>query len=240
MRFGSLLLDLFFPADCRICKEPLKWNENYICQGCFSKIEPLKPPLCAKCGRHIESGIICSSCKNRRIYFERARSYGEFSGVLQEAIHLLKYEKKLILVNKLASLMDGVIDLFESDFHYLVPVPIHKNKRRKRGFNQTELLGNFLSKVRGTPVLPGLTKEIDTPPQIDLDYSARMQNVKDSFRWKGDKRQIEGKRLLLIDDVMTTGSTVNECSKVLMAEGAESVCVLTLASVSAGGIPKRS
>jgi ComF family protein len=230
MRFASLLLDLFFPADCRICKEMLGCNENYICKDCFDKIEPLKPPLCVRCGKHIDGGIICLSCKSRRIYFERARSYGEFSGVLKESIHLLKYEKKLILVDKLANLMDGVIDGFESEFHYLLGVPIHKNKERKRGFNQTELFCDFLSKTRGIPVLPGLAKKIDTPHQVGLDHAARMQNVKDSFRWRGNKRQIEGKRLLLVDDVMTTGSTVNECSKILMAEGAESVCILTLAS----------
>lgn len=230
MKFGSFLLDLFFPADCKTCKELLKWNENYICKGCFDKIEPLKPPLCVKCGRHIDGGIICFSCKSRRIYFEKARSYGEFSDVLKEAIHLLKYEKKLILADKLANLMDGVVDLFEKEFHYFLPVPIHKSKQRKRGFNQTELFCDFLSKNRGIPILSGLIKETDTSQQVDLDRSARMQNVKGSFRWKGDKRQIEGKRLLLIDDVMTTGSTVNECSQILMAEGAESVYILTLAS----------
>ena len=230
MEFGSFLLDLFFPADCKTCKETLRWNENYICKSCFDKIEPLKPPLCGKCGRHIDGGIICFSCKSRRIYFEKAKSYGEFSGVLKEAIHLLKYDKKLILVDKLANLMDGIVDLFEGEFHYLVAVPIHKKKQRKRGFNQTELLSDKISKMRGIPILSGLTKEIDTPHQVGLDYSERMQNVKGSFRWKGNKKQIEGKRLLLIDDVMTTGSTVNECSNVLMAEGAEVVCILTLAS----------
>jgi len=230
MRLLSSFLDLFFPADCRTCKEPLEWNENYICKGCFDKIEPLKPPLCVKCGKHIDGGIKCLSCKGRRIYFEKARSYGEFSDVLKEAIHLLKYEKKIILADKLANLMDGVVDLFESEFSYLLPVPIHKNKQRKRGFNQSKLFCDFLSKTRGIPVLSGLTKEINTPQQVGLNHSERWQNVKDSFRWKGDKKQIEGKRLLLIDDVMTTGSTVNECSKVLMAEGAESVYVLTLAS----------
>ncbi len=230
MRFGSLLLDLFFPADCKVCKELLIWNENYICKSCFDKIEPIKPPLCIKCGKRIPGGIICLSCRSRRIYFEKARSYGGFSGVLKEAIHLLKYDKKLILADKLANLMDGTLDLFEAEFHYLLPVPIHKKKQKKRGFNQTELFCDFLSKNRGIPVLSGLIKETDTHQQVGLDHIARMQNVKGSFRWKGDKRQIEGKRLLLIDDVMTTGSTVNECSQILMVEGAESVYVLTLAS----------
>ena len=225
-----MLLDLFFPADCKVCKELLIWNENYICKSCFDKIEPIKPPLCIKCGKRIPGGIICLSCRSRRIYFEKARSYGGFSGVLKEAIHLLKYDKKLILADKLANLMDGTLDLFEAEFHYLLPVPIHKKKQKKRGFNQTELFCDFLSKNRGIPVLSGLIKETDTPQQVGLDHIARMQNVKGSFRWKGDKRQIEGKRLLLIDDVMTTGSTVNECSQILMVEGAESVYVLTLAS----------
>ncbi len=223
----SLLMDFFLPSDCKICKSPLEYEETYICKTCFSRIEEIKPPICSKCGRPSKT-TFCSECYRKRRYFKMARPYGVFEGVLKEAIHLFKYEKKEGLSKGLGILMCRTLNGLSWNFDYIVPVPLHKKKEKARGFNQTGLLGEYISKRRNIPLFPGLIKTLDTPSQVGLPYNERRTNIMDCFTLKYTER-IKNKSILLIDDVMTTGTTIEECSKVLLAGGAKDVYVLCLA-----------
>jgi ComF family protein len=222
----SSLLDLIAPTECKIkgCNSPLKWNERYICSLCLNKIRPIEPPYCSKCGKPINEGRICVECQRMRKYFSYARVYGRYEGVLKEAIHLFKYEKKRVLSNVLGELLDNIFD-GKSDIHHIVPVPLSKKRKRERGFNQTELLARVLSRKRGIPIFLGLLKVVDTPPQVGLPLRERKKNLKDSFVCK---EYLNGNSVVLIDDVITTGATVNECSKALLKAGAKRIFVLAL------------
>ncbi|MEW6680549.1 MAG: ComF family protein, partial [bacterium] len=214
----SLLLDFFLPSDCEICKMPLEYDEAYICKTCFSKVEEIKPPICRRCGRPSFS-IFCLECRRKRRYFKRAMFCGTFSGVLKEAIHIFKYEKKQGLSNCLGNLMCRALDRTGWNFDVITAVPLHKKKEKARGFNQTRLLAEIISKKRNLPLFNGLKKRINTPSQVGLPYNERRANVIDCFTLK-DKEKIKGKSILLIDDVMTTGTTIEECSKILLEGGA--------------------
>lgn len=223
----SILFDLFLPSDCKICKNPLEYNEKWICNRCFSQIKEILPPICNRCGRPSQIHL-CSECQKKRRYLKRVRAYGIFEGVLKEAIHLFKYEKKDGLSNMLGGLMFKLLDKEKWDFDYIVPVPLHKKKEKARGFNQAMLLAEFISKRKNIPIFKGLKKTINTPPQVGLSYHERRTNILDCFTLK-DNKKIEGKSILLIDDVITTGTTIEECSRVLTKGGAKDVYGLCLA-----------
>jgi len=227
MKFISLVIDLFLPADCKVCKGPLEYNESYICNRCLSRIEQIQPPFCNRCGKPCKT-TFCSECQKKRRYFKRAREYGVFEGVLKEAIHIFKYEKKEGISNALGDLMCRTLDNLSWNVDYIVPVPLHKKKERERGFNQTRLLAEFIKRKRNIPLFDGLIKKINTPSQVGLSYEERRKNLVDSFSLR-NKEKIKDKSILLIDDVMTTGTTVDECSKILMEGGAKDVFVLCLA-----------
>ena len=150
--------------------------------------------------------------------------YGIYEGVLKESIHLLKFNSYKRLSKPLASLMS---DLPFEKVDGIVPVPLHIKGLQQRGFNQTAALGRHLSKQSGVALMLDVLRKIkETLPQTDVTGKERMKNVKDAFLVSGN---VEGLSLLLVDDVITTGSTVMECSRVLMKAGAKSVTVAALA-----------
>ncbi len=160
-----------------------------------------------------------------------ARAVGYYEGPLREAIHRWKYEEKSYLTSffgeKLAERFRQYWDPQSIDL--IIPVPLHSKRLRERGFNQALLLAMELSRRTRLPYSKGLLrKRIPTPPQVNLSGEEREKGVKGSFHLQRDE-EIEGKSILLIDDVYTTGATVNECSKVLLKAGAERVDVLTIA-----------
>lgn len=223
----SLIFNFFLPCSCKICKNPLEYGEKWICKACFLNTEEIKPPICNRCGKPSNTHL-CSECQKKRRYFKRARSYGVFGGVLKEAIHIFKYEKKEGLSEYLGILMCKALDRCEWGFDHIVPIPLHKKKERVRGFNQTRLLAEFISKKKNVSLFLGLKKTMDTAPQVGLSYDERRRNIVDCFTLKDEKR-IKDSSVLLIDDVMTTGTTIEECSKVLLEGGAKDVYCLCLA-----------
>ncbi|HAW49971.1 TPA: ComF family protein [bacterium] len=225
----SLLIDFFLPADCKICKSPLEYDEKYICAQCILKIERINPPICKKCGVPSLNGGFCYECHRRRRYFKEARMFGVFNGNLKEVIHIFKYEKKQALSYQLGLLMYDLLQGLNWEFDCIAYIPLHKKKEGQRGFNQTKLLSEVISKKRNIPILKGLIKAIDTPSQVGLSYDERCKNVIETFLWKGDKNMVKGKTILLIDDVFTTGTTVEEVSKTLLYSGCKDVFVLCLA-----------
>lgn len=158
--------------------------------------------------------------------FEYARSYGIYDGALEEAIRLLKYHGVRRLSIPLSELL---LELQMPEIDVVIPVPLYKKRLKERGFNQSALIARNISKRINKPLLiNSLIKIRDTLPQVGLNVNERRRNVKGAFSVR-DARGIYKKNILLIDDVLTTGSTVRECSKVLKKAGAENIHVITIA-----------
>lgn len=173
---------------------------------------------------------LCGRCLKKAPPFRAARSAGIYDGVLLEAIHRFKYNGKTSLAKPLTMIMADVFPAIECDL--IVPVPLHKTRLKERGFNQSLLLAKGLVRIYNRPMdYLNLERIRATEHQINLKGKERLMNVKDTFAVK-DKAPFRDKRILLIDDVYTTGATVAECSKTLKKAGAKSVDVLTLARVA--------
>ena len=174
-----------------------------------------------------EYSNVCGQCLKKTPPFSTVINYGLYEGVLAEAINQLKFHGVKRLSKPLGGLLQS-LNLPRTD--YIIPVPLSLRSLRERGFNQSLLIARVISKSVKVPLaIDTLLKKKETPPQIGLSARERLSNLKNAFEVKG---YIKGLRLLLIDDVMTTGATVTECSKQLIKAGAEDVIVLTLARSS--------
>jgi len=229
------LVNLVYPLSCQVCKSPLEAeNDRYLCEACWEKIRHNPPPFCGKCGRSLPAGdvtSICGGCKENNYHFNRAGAPCLYEGVVKECIHLLKYGRKLCLVGALSKLM---IEFMRShfglnDFDLIVPVPLHGVKLREREFNQAELLARQIKARFDIPISSNNLKKVKSgPPQTTLSRRERLSNPKGAFKVRRPS-SFRRKSILLVDDVFTTGSTANECSRALLEAGAKKVDVLTLA-----------
>ena len=235
------LLNLVFPLNCKICKTPIRESKGYsICEDCFKTIKLIEQPYCVKCGKPLipteffiqNREILCFDCKNKKYSFEFSRSTGVYDKVLKKCIHLFKYYGEKKLAKPLGKLMVDYLvknDEFKKRIDLIIPVPLHKNDLRKRGFNQSILLGrvvgNYFSISVGEKVL--IKKKL-TPFQANLSKKEREKNILRAFLVEKPK-EIKGKNILILDDVFTTGATVEECTKELMKARAKNIFVLTLA-----------
>jgi len=166
-------------------------------------------------------------CRNGLTGFDAAFAYGEYEGALRKLIHEFKYSRVTPLAGKLGPLLSRALPR-EQSFDVIVPMPLHWRKRLERGFNQSELLARVLSRRTGIPVANALRRRKGTVPQAGLTRSQRRTNVAGAF--EADQRErIDGRHVLLIDDVLTTGATASACASVLKRAGARRVTVLTLA-----------
>ena len=231
------LLDALFPPRCAAC---LGWSRAPFCAACAPQLRPIGAPLCKNCGAPFDplafAASQCAQCRERPPQFGAARAAFHFDGPMREAIHRLKYNEKAALAARLAPLLeqilanDAVLSPLRPDF--LVAVPLHPRRLKKRGFNQSHLLALELSRICRIPLAAPLRRTRNTTPQVELKSAERAKNVRGAFEidaalWA----KIGGKnaRFLLIDDVITTGSTLGEAAKVLKKAGASEVCALTLA-----------
>jgi len=235
------LLNFIFPLDCKMCEKPIRESKGYsICEDCFKTIELIERPYCIKCGKPLipsvffkqNREILCLDCKRKKYSFEFSRSTGIYDKVLKKCIHLFKYYGEKKLAKPLGKLMVDYLvknDEFKKKIDLIIPVPLHKNDLRKRGFNQSILLGrvvgNYFSISVGEKVL--IKKKL-TPFQANLSKKEREKNILRAFLVEKPK-EIKGKNILILDDVFTTGATVEECTKELMKARAKNIFVLTLA-----------
>jgi ComF family protein len=206
-----------------------------MCPDCHKAIRPVRPPYCPHCGLPYPSGDkeghLCAPCLKQRWYFEIHRTCALYEGALKEAIHRFKYGGVFPLVSVFGDLLQPAFQNLTRDYpvDVMVPVPLHIRRLRERGFNQTLLLVKELNKRTGIPYEERALKKIkDTPVQITLKKRERRKNLTGAFQVK-DQQAIKGKTVVLVDDVYTTGATVNECSRALLKAGAERVAVLTVA-----------
>jgi ComF family protein len=230
------IVDLLFPPVCHLCREFIPAaGEVKLCAGCLAKAPPLLSPKCKCCGCHYDSPIgedhLCGSCITDPPPYSAARAALLFEGSSRELIHQFKYGKRVILRRPLGLLAVSYLDDFAMEFgaDLILPVPLHVKRLRQRGFNQAILLGEIFAKRWGVPLSRNNLKRIRwTEPQVNLGATERAANVKGAFALANEK-EIPGKRIFLVDDVYTTGSTAKECSRVLMKAGAAEVAVLTVA-----------
>jgi ComF family protein len=233
--FIERLFQFFLPLQCHCCEKFLEEREKGICPDCLSKIHWIEPPFCSVCGTPFASKEVgnhpCGGCVTKRKYFTMARALGYYEGSLQEAIHQWKYEGKTSFNPIFGEWMaEGLNRYWDPGlFDLLIPIPLHRERLRERGFNQALLLAKELNRRTGIPYRKRvLRKKRPTIPQVNLSGAEREKGVRGSFHVI-EREELEGKSVLLVDDVYTTGATVNECSKVLLAGGAARVDVLTLA-----------
>lgn len=226
------LRDLFFPAHCAGCAVAVE--AGWFCPDCAREIRPVPEPRCEICSQPYAGTMdrfVCANCRGRAFHFECAVAVLHSRGVLRDLIHRLKYGGELWLEEILTEfLFQGLEDprLEGVVIDAIVPVPLHPLRRREREFNQAEILARGLAKRANLRFLPALSRLRYTVTQTHFDRRRRMQNLRDAFELRQNVA-VQGKHLLLVDDVLTTGSTLDECARVLLEAGAESVRALTVA-----------
>ncbi len=234
--FGALLeplRSLFFPSHCAGCGCRVAEGTD-ICSLCLGGIERIRIPRCEVCSQPFQgklASFTCPNCHDESFHFECAVAVVRSRGVVREMIHRLKYNKELWLGRVLVSWMqEGLSDPRFADWtpDALVPVPLHPRRLREREYNQAAVLADHLSARSGLPVLSALARARYTTTQTRLDRKARRQNLRDAFI-PGKNADVTNRNLLLVDDVLTTGSTLDACAAVLMKAGAHSVRALTAA-----------
>ncbi len=218
------LLDLLFPPRCPGCRSLLE-GAGPFCRPCRETLTETPRECCPRCGEPESLGP-CAACLASPPAFEAALAPFLHGGALADAVHRLKYEDRPQLARPLAALVAPAAQELLSWCDLLAPVPLHPHRLRRRGYDQALLLARALAK-EGTRVEPRLVRRVrDTPPQVGKDRAQRRQNVQDAFVAASEAR---GKKVLLVDDVLTTGATADAAAKALLAAGASAVRVLALA-----------
>lgn len=243
MRFlgiGKGVLELFFPADCLICGSPLEpLNRSFICSTCWQSIEWLPSSCCVKCGRPLPfetideliSPCLCLKCQTNPPFFERLFTPTIYKGTMAKIIKIFKYKHKRGIIRGLSWIIKNSLDRFNLaslDLDAVVPVPLHPVRLRERGFNQAQDIALVIGRYLDIDVWKKYIVRVRyTRPQARLKREEREKNIKDAFLVKR-KGQGRGKTVLLVDDVYTTGITLNEASQKIKEDGA-SVFAFTLA-----------
>ena len=231
---GELLVDLLYPPHCAVCSNATAGGEH-LCESCRKKTRAISAPFCQSCSEpfsgRIEGPFVCSECRERKFRFTCAVACYKSTDVVRELVHQFKYRDRVYLRHTLVDWLEQTLDdprLQTPPCDRLVPVPLHAARQRERGYNQALLLAEGLANRRGIPVANCLRRIRYTQSQTRFDRDARMENLRGAFQMR-QHSDVRNLHLLLIDDILTTGSTVDECARVLMDAGAASVRVATVA-----------
>ncbi|MGB2559971.1 MAG: ComF family protein [Akkermansiaceae bacterium] len=234
--FASRILDYIYPAQCHLCKRSLNCG-TYLCNTCSKSLDYTEHPFCQLCGEayegDIRSDFSCHNCHNLSFDFEFARAPLHASGDGRTLLHDYKYRRLIHLTGDLGDLLHkGLSDPRFTPYlnsGILVPVPLHWTRQRKRRFNQAEELSLHLSKRTGMNCRDMLERKRKTTTQTRFNRSRRLENLSGAFALKPRfQEEIQGRHIILVDDIFTTGSTANACARVLLKSGATQVAVLTL------------
>jgi competence protein ComFC len=236
---GDALTSVFFPAGCRICDNLLVRSSRVpICEECRETFSPLPEPRCSVCGQSLAGlsagegpELVCPRCAEKMYGFDRARSFALYEGALIRAILMLKFEQMGPLgewfARRLAELVKREPEVLEADL--VVPVPLHRQREKERGYNQATLIARPLAKMLGLPYQAALL--VRTRPRPDkhiLSEEERWESVRGAFATRPGT-QVDKRRVLLVDDVLTTGATLDACARALREAGAKAVIGLTVA-----------
>src|SRR5947209_8937453 len=212
------LVSLLYPPVCTICGANIRAGA-YLCDHCEGKAIRIVAPFCQKCTEPCEGAITgaftCANCAHRTIHYDAAVAAYRSRGIVREIIHDFKYGRQIYLRHLVARWLHAALDderLRGSQFDIIVPVPLHATRLRERGFNQAALLAALLSAQTSISSKPVLQRVRYTTTQTALDRSERIENLHNAFRLRKNA-DVRGLRVLLIDDVLTTGSTLSECAR---------------------------
>ncbi|MBM3804632.1 MAG: ComF family protein [Acidimicrobiia bacterium] len=237
--FNSLSAVLL-PTTCKLCQGPVEdVRLSVVCQPCWDRVSQVEEPFCGVCGYAFPSkaisqeGARCGACRHGLYRFDVARAWAPFRDSVKGIVHELKYGRHRSLARPLALRLAGVYQahwpLLRAD--WVIPVPLHPARKRERGFNQSHEIARHFSRTAGIPLAEHwLLRTRPTQVQAGLTRRERRQNVAGAFR-TSNGAGISGRTLLVIDDVFTTGATLNECARILKENGAAKVAVLTVARV---------
>lgn len=244
--YTAALLDLIYPRRCEACESALNHGRcdeaRWLCDGCLQKLPRMEAPFCEMCGEPYDGAISgsfrCGNCADLKLHFECAISAYRAEKAVREIIHRFKYQHELHLSGLLGCLLRKTLDdprLAVADFARwtLVPVPLHHARQREREYNQAWELCRTLSHHSRIPALDALKRVRPTTPQASLSRHQRIENLHQAFEVKHSvlrRARLKGQNILLVDDVLTTGSTTSECARVLRKKaGARRVVVITVA-----------
>jgi len=224
-RLKEAALDLILPKRCLGCGK----EGDYICPGCSLKLPRIIPPVCPLCGLPRISRSLCPSCTKHQYEIDGIRSPFRFEGLVRQAVYQFKYNNLRDIASSLAELMAKYLDKNQVPGEVLVPVPLHRKRLKQRGYNQSRLLAVELGKITGIPVVTDyIQRTRPTPPQTDTAGKyKRVENVSGAFA--AVVIRPEQQSIILIDDVATSGATLNACATALKQAGARSVWGLTIA-----------
>jgi ComF family protein len=228
-RAGLLLLDLVYPPRCCGCGR----FGTVFCDGCQAQLEVIVPPVCRRCGCPMPQEGLCGQCRQVASSLDGITAVAVFAGPLRQAVHGLKYENITSLTVPLAAIMARAWRWDEPSLpDLIVPVPLHARRQADRGYNQSALLATSLGRSFGLPVGERiLVRQRATRPQVELDHTARQRNVEGAFACRG---RVAEKSVVVVDDVCTTGATLEACAQALKAAGARKVWGFALARALCG------
>mgnify|MGYP001162006196 CR=1 FL=1 len=228
------LLDLLFPTRCAGCGQ----IGELLCAACRAQVQPVPPPVCVRCGRPVPAAGRCPGCLTGQFHVSAIRAVALYADPLAQAIHRFKYENRPELHQPLGELLVSYWRGRSVTVDLVIAVPLHPKRLAERGFNQAELLAAVLCRQARLPLLQPevLRRTRETQQQMLLGPIERRANVQDAFTWQGPA--LDGRKALLIDDVATTGSTLEACAQALLAAGAGKVWALTVARALGEGMPK--
>ena len=237
--FNNLIngfLEFLYPENisCILCNNPIRKNTTYsMCRECFNNINFILDG-CIKCGKpminySLEEQSIegCTYCLNKGFYFDKVISCVEYTEISKKIIFGLKYNSKTYLSKYISIIMKEKLELENIKFDYILFVPLHKKRLRQRGFNQAEKIANNLSNIIDVPVIDIIDRRYNTRRLYKLGKEDRINELKNAFMIKDNRIDLKNKNVLLVDDIFTTGSTVNEISKILKINGVNKVFVST-------------
>src|SRR5213592_2985229 len=227
-------VSLLYPPVCTLCGGKTRAGE-YLCERCEAKAMRIVAPFCQQCSEPFEGAIstvfTCANCAHRTIYFDAAVAAYRSRGIVRQIIHDFKYGRQIHLRHLVTRWLTAALDdprLRGRRFDVIIPVPLHPARKRERGFNQASLLAELLSAQISIQSKPLLERIRYTTTQTALDRTERIENLHNAFRLRKNTN-VRDLRVLLIDDVLTTGSTLNECARILKGAGAISVHAATAA-----------
>lgn len=223
------LINLFFPPACLVCGQRLDEQVQVVCELCEAKMSMIGQNVCLVCGSE-NPEIPCSVCAEEHFSFASASSVFKFQGPVKDLIHELKYHgyesPAGYFALPLSEMIESKPELQNHDF--ICAVPLHRVRRRERGYNQSDLIAYATSLIAGIPYAEPVYRRIYTHSQTLLSRAHRKTNLKNAFKLKKNA-DVNGKKIIVIDDVFTTGSTLNEITKTLLNAGAAKVTALTVA-----------
>lgn len=232
MKFLKIIKEILFPSNfkCVLCNEEMPEGNNGVCAHCLHHLPYIKGKTCEICGEEICSDAnYCLSCKSNIPHFNKAVALFNYEGGIARLIKELKYDNKQYLKQTLGNFMVETYKKLDVPIDLVIPVPLHKNRFKERGYNQAELLSESLKTKFGLCINTEiLERKRDTSTQTSLKKRERITNMKDAFA-VNNKKTVKDKNILLVDDVYTTGSTLNEIARVLKDSGAKNVFCVTLA-----------